>query len=798
MVLREALVSLLRRLGLFVGLLSPVLLAGCGADGQTVHVVPGAAELPNGLVDTFIAPIPLPTAVAPLPDGRLLVTAKDGGVFLIGADGVAQSGAVLTFGDVCKNSERGVLGVVADPAFATNSYVYIYATRDYGSGCKNRVSRYTLSGSTISPASEFVVINNIGSPNGNHNGGDLHFGNDGNLYVAVGDGGGAASSSPAQRTESMSGKILRVKSDGTIPPGNMFPSGTRCALNGDTTAGQNCAEIFALGLRNPFRIVPDRNVSSNRFLINDVGLDHQEEVDELTPGANFGWPAREGLCALDTFQPCNTNPGAGVTNPLYAYNHANLPNGGAECGVITGGVLPPTGWTGKPGNSYLYADYGCSQIFEVTGLGTTNTVTTFATGTGAVVDMIMVQDSAGWTMYYTTFAEGGELHRIRSSAIVAQPGTGRLVPIVPTRVLDTRENLGASVGKPKAKTVTSFHLPTSVVPAEATAVAINVTGVAPAGSGYLTAWSSGYPQPGVSNLNFAYAGETAANAAILPVGPGGNVDIYIDTAAHLIVDVTGYWLPSSSTSDGRFTSTNPSRILDTRNAIGVGAAGAVAAGSKIDVQVTGRGDVPASGVSAVAMVVTTVNPAAAGYVTVWPSDKPIPTASSLNPMGNDVRANLVIVPISAAGKVSMFASSQTDLLADVAGWFTDSSAGASGSGLLQTLTPTRVLDTRDTKTPWTPGETRNASIGPVGRVQGDFIYNLTAANTGGWGFLTAFSSGGTPPIASNVNFERAGQNRAALAITKGKALTAGGAAATSLYSLTSTDVLVDSQAYFTP
>ena len=146
--------SLLRRLGLFVGLLSPVLLAGCGADGQTVHVVPGAAELPNGLVDTFIAPIPLPTAVAPLPDGRLLVTAKDGGVFLIGADGVAQSGAVLTFGDVCKNSERGVLGVVADPAFATNSYVYIYATRDYGSGCKNRVSRYTLSGSTISPASE--------------------------------------------------------------------------------------------------------------------------------------------------------------------------------------------------------------------------------------------------------------------------------------------------------------------------------------------------------------------------------------------------------------------------------------------------------------------------------------------------------------------------------------------------------------------------------------------------------------------------------------------------------------------
>jgi glucose/arabinose dehydrogenase len=798
MVCREALVSLLRRLGLFVGLLSPVLLAGCGADGQTIRVVPGTVSLPAGLVDSLIAPIPLPTAVAPLPDGRLIVTSQLGGVYLIGADGVALPGAALTFSDVCTNSERGALGVVADPAFATNNYVYIYATRDYGNGCKNRVSRYTLSGSTISSASESVIINNIGSPNGNHNGGDIHFGNDGNLYVAVGDGGGDASNSPAQKTSSMNGKILRVKSDGTIPAGNMFPSGVRCALNGDTTAGQNCAEIFALGLRNPFRMVPDRNVTTNRFLINDVGLNTQEEVDELTAGANFGWPAREGLCAINTRQPCDTNPGAGITNPLYAYNHDVLPNGGLECGVITGGVLPPAGWTGKPGSSYLYTDFGCKQIFEVTGLGTTNTVSTFATGTGSVADMLMVQESGSWVMYYTTFGNGGELHRIRSSAIVTQPGTGRLVPIVPTRVLDTRENLGSSVGKPKANTVTSFHLPTSVVPADATAVAINLTGVAPAGPGFLTAWASGYPQPAVSNLNFAYAGETDANAAILPVSPGGNIDIYTDTAAHLIVDVTGYWLPATTATDGRFTSTTPSRLLDTRSGVGVPSAAPLPAGGKIDVQITGSGGVPSSGVSAVAMVVTSANPAAAGFVTVWPADKAKPQASSLNPMGNDVRANLVIVPVSATGKISLYASAQMDLLADVAGWFTGTTTTESSSGLLQTVAPTRVVDTRDTKTPWKAGETRGAVIGPVGQVQGDFVYNLTAVNTGGWGFLTAFPPGASLPTASNVNFERAGQNRAALAITKGKALAAGGASQASLYSFAPTDVIVDAQAYFTP
>jgi glucose/arabinose dehydrogenase len=765
-----------------------------------VRVIAGAVTLPSGLTDSLVASIPAPTAIGPLPDGRLVVTGKDGGVYLIGADGVALSGAILTFSDICKDSERGVLGVVADPAFATNKYVYIYATRNTSSGCKNMVLRYTMSGNALPLASEYMVINNIGSPGGNHNGGDIHFGKDGLLYVAVGDGGGGTSSSPdspAQKTNSMNGKILRVNADGTTPSGNMFPGGVRCGINGDTTAGQNCGEIYALGLRNPFRIIPDNNASATRFLINDVGLDTQEEIDELAAGANFGWPAREGLCARGVKIPCDTTVPSGVTNPLHAYNHANGSNG-KECGVITGGALPPTGWTGKPGNTYLYADFGCEQIFEVSGLGSSNTVTTFASGIGQVADMLMVQEASGWSMYYATFSGGGEIHRIRSAAVVAQPGPGHLVPVTPTRVLDTRENLGASVGKPKAKSVTSFHLPASVVPANATAIAINLTGTAPAGPGFATVWATGYAQPAVSNLNFAYAGETSANAAILPVSPGGNVDIYVDTAAHLIVDVTGYWLPSTSASDGRFTSTNPSRILDTRNATGVPAAGPVSAGGKIDVQVTGQGGVPASGVSAVAMVVTTANPAAAGFVTVWPSDKPIPTASALNPMGNDVRANLVIVPVSSTGKVSMFASSQVDLLADVAGWFTDTSASASGSGLLQTLTPTRVVDTRNTNTPWKPGETRTASIGPVGQPQGDFVYNLTAANTGGWGFLTAFFAGGTPPTASNVNFERAGQNRAALAITKGKALEAGGAATISLYSFTSTDVLIDSQAYFTP
>ena len=790
--------SLLRRLGIFIGLLSPVLLTGCGPDYQTVRLVAGAVSLPTGLTDSLIAPIPAPTSIARLTDGRTLVGSQGGSLYLIDTAGVKQTAPVVTFTDICANSERGLLGVAGDPAFGSNGFVYLYVTRDIGNGCKNSVSRFTMTGGTINLATELPLLANIPSPGSNHNGGDVHFGKDGFLYVSVGDGGSTPLS--ARSTNIVSGKILRIASDGSIPPGNMFPGGARCNTAGQLASGQNCAEIYALGLRNPFRIVPDNNASGTRFLINDVGQNTQEEVNVLSVGADYGWNIREGLCATGVQIPCDTTPPAGVTNPAYAYNHDVLAGSSTSCRVITGGALPPAGWTGKPGSSYLFADNGCERIFEVTDLGGANTVSTFATGVGAVVDMIMVNEPGGASLYYTTYSNGGELHRIRSVVATTpapQPGLGRLVPVVPTRVLDTRENLGASVGKPQAKSVTSFRLPAAVVPPEATAVAINLTGVAPAGPGFTTAWASGYPQPTSSNLNFAYAGETAANAAILPVGPGASVDLYTDTAVHLIVDVTGYWLPAATATAGRFTSTDPSRLLDTRSAVGVTAAGPISAGGKIELQVTGRGPVPDKGVSAVAMVVTAANPAAAGYVTVWPSDKPIPQASSLNPQGNDVRANLVIVPVSPSGKVSLFASAQMDLLADVSGWFTDTSADAKSSGLLQTITPARVLDTRDTRTPWSAGETRVAAIGPVGQPQGDFVYNLTAANTGGWGFLTMFPPGATLPTASNVNFERAGQNRAALAITRGKALAAGGPANASLYSFASTDVLIDAQAYFT-
>ena len=209
---------------------------------------------------------------------------------------------------ICSDSERGLLGVAVDPQFNSNRYVYLFYTFDKFNNCAtntanvpvNRVSRFTLStNNVIDPQSERVLINNIPSYAGNHNGGDLGFGKDGLLYVSVGDGGcdyagnsGCAASNDAARDKhALLGKMLRITKTGGIPTGNPFRGANtaRCNVSGRTQVGKTCQEIFATGLRNPFRIAFAPNVTGTKFFINDVGQDAWEEIDQSRRGADYGW-----------------------------------------------------------------------------------------------------------------------------------------------------------------------------------------------------------------------------------------------------------------------------------------------------------------------------------------------------------------------------------------------------------------------------------------------------------------------------------------------------------------------------
>src|SRR5438094_6810797 len=196
-----------------------------------------AATLPSGFSESVVASvISNPTAMSFAPDGRLFVCQQTGQLRVIKNDTLLAAPFLTVTTD--STGERGLLGVAFDPDFANNQRVYIYYTVP-GSTPHNRVSRFTANGDVAVPGSEtFILDLNDLSTASNHNGGAIHFGLDGKLYVAAGENANSANS---QTLANLLGKMLRINSDGSIPSDNPFVnvSGAR-------------GEIWAYGLRNPF------------------------------------------------------------------------------------------------------------------------------------------------------------------------------------------------------------------------------------------------------------------------------------------------------------------------------------------------------------------------------------------------------------------------------------------------------------------------------------------------------------------------------------------------------------------
>jgi len=383
-----------------------------------------AATLPAGFDDTQVASVPQPTALAFTPDGRLLVTSKAGQLRVIQGGTLLPAPALDLSGRVCPQSERGLLGVAADPDFQSNHHVYLYYTFNKYRTCAldappngpvNRVSRFTLrADNTIDPAGELVLIDGIPSPGGNHNAGHLGFGKDNHLYVTVGDGGcdyaddsGCGIANNASRDRNvLLGKVLRITSAGSIPSDNPFrgANSARCNETGRTAAGNICQETYAWGLRNPFRLGFDPNAAGTRFFINDVGQNAWEEIDQGKAGADYGWNVREGHCAANSTTNCGAPP-AGMTNPIFDYGR------GAGCVAITGGAFVPDGlWPAEYDGSYLFGDYVCGKIqrLHLSALGWA--AADFGNELGAVIDLVFGPWNGSQALYYLTW--NGQVRRI--------------------------------------------------------------------------------------------------------------------------------------------------------------------------------------------------------------------------------------------------------------------------------------------------------------------------------------------------------------------------------------------------
>jgi glucose/arabinose dehydrogenase len=427
--------------------------------GMAALAGPARAAVPTGFSDTQVATLGSPTAIAFTPDGRMLITQQSGSLRVWNGSLVATPALTIPAASICSNSERGLLGVAVDPDFAANRRVYLFYTFEKSNGsCVNRVSRFTFSATPgqenqIDPTSELVLLDNMLSTAGNHNGGDVHIGKDGYLYVSLGDGGcdyannsGCAGQNDAARDQHvLTGKILRITLDGNIPQTNPFQgAGTaRCHPSGSTTAGNKCQETFAWGLRNPFRFAMDPNAAGTRFFINDVGQGAWEEIDLGQAGADYGWNCREGAHTNNTSGPCNPTP-AGMVDPFFEYSHGGVVPGTSRsgCGSITGGAFVPNGlWPGYD-NSYLFGDFVCGHIFKLTGSGASWTAADFATGLGgsSAVHLTFGPWGNGEALYYTTYAGGGQVRRVSynvsgndaPSAVAGASPTSGLAPLTVT------------------------------------------------------------------------------------------------------------------------------------------------------------------------------------------------------------------------------------------------------------------------------------------------------------------------------------------------------------------------------
>jgi glucose/arabinose dehydrogenase len=351
------------------------LLAASRASGQSV---------PDGfLVQTLASNLSTPVALQFMPDGRLLFAEQLTGRVRVFTEGKGvQSSPVLQLADVAAGGERGLLGIALDPAFPARPYLYVHYTVTAPSHI--RIARFTLTGDlagngdhllTADPQSRYDLIDDIPDSAAIHNGGTVRFAVDGYLYVSLGEDG---QSCAAQDTTQLRGKILRLKVD-TLPPGpgsafraQLTPFDNPFVSRPDS----NARLVAALGLRNPFRIQPDR--VRNWLVIGDPGENTREELDLLVLhlptarpaqpelGADFGWPFFEGSMPGPNPGACGPVPG-GLAAPEFDYDRTNQTGGAA---IIAAGAYWATGtgsydWPTDYAGDLFASDYYSGTLYHL-------------------------------------------------------------------------------------------------------------------------------------------------------------------------------------------------------------------------------------------------------------------------------------------------------------------------------------------------------------------------------------------------------------------------------------------------
>ena len=343
----------MRKYVLFLFAFMALLIASCGGNGDSnpnETPPPGGvpteppAQLPQLTLASFVSGLSSPLDLQAPDDssGRLFVVEQEGRIKIIRNGSVVSSPFLDITSKVSSGGERGLLGLAFHPDFAQNGRFYLNYTRDSGQ-LQTVIAEYRVSAANTDqadPSSERILFT-VDQPFANHNGGQLAFGTDGFLYIALGDGGGTGDpNGNAQSLQTLLGKILRIDVNTTsggrqygIPSDNPF------------VGGGGLPEIYAYGFRNPWRFSVDS--PTGRIFVADVGQSSREEIDLLEKGANFGWNVMEGSQCFEPSTGCNMN---GLVLPITDY-------GRDEGGTVIGGYVYHGSSIAALQNVYVFGDF---------------------------------------------------------------------------------------------------------------------------------------------------------------------------------------------------------------------------------------------------------------------------------------------------------------------------------------------------------------------------------------------------------------------------------------------------------
>lgn len=340
-------------------------------------------------------------------DDRLFIAEKGGAIRIINSNNTVNNNPFISINVNESGNEQGLLGFVFHPDYETNGFFYVNYTRSNGA---TQISRFTVSSGNpdvANPNSEFEILR-VNQPANNHNGGGLAFGNDGFLYIGLGDGGGSGDpGNRAQNPGDLLGKMLRIDIDNQDAGLNYSIPSTNPFVGNSNFRG----EIWDYGLRNPFRFSFDRETGA--MWIGDVGQNEVEEIDRGTGGGhNYGWRCFEGSRNFNTSGGCPDR--SELTFPVTEYFHDD--NDCQFASVVGGYVYRGSEFTNLQG-MYFFSDTCTNDIRYI---DATNP------------DEVTSTESFGEGMSFASFGEdqNNELY-------IAAAGSGIIYRVIDSNVLST-------------------------------------------------------------------------------------------------------------------------------------------------------------------------------------------------------------------------------------------------------------------------------------------------------------------------------------------------------------------------